>query len=111
VHSAPIIAEFSGHAQFNNIISGITIKRNIDEASRRILTVIIEQKEELNLTIEIALRENDAERVVAVDAILKRAHILADNGNQILGGSLLAKPPPSTSKMQDNTGRSTRVAE
>ncbi|MDR1590513.1 MAG: DNA-directed RNA polymerase subunit beta' [Puniceicoccales bacterium] len=110
-HSVPIIAEFSGHIQFKDIIPGITIKRDIDETSGRIMAVVIEHKEELNPTIEIVSEESGTKRVIAVYAIPTGAQILVDDDNQILGGSLLAKTPRSTSKTQDITGGLPRVAE
>lgn len=110
-HNVPIIAEFSGRVQFQDIISGITIKRDIDEASGRITTVVIEHKEELNPTIEIVDTTNGENRVIAAYQIPTGAQILVDEGNKILGGSLLAKTPRSASKTQDITGGLPRVAE
>jgi DNA-directed RNA polymerase subunit beta' len=110
-HSVPIIAECSGVIRFRDIISGITIKRDIDEASGRITTVVVEHKEELNPTIEIISGESGEEQIVAAYSIPTGAQILVNEGNQILGGSLLAKTPRSTSKTQDITGGLPRVAE
>jgi DNA-directed RNA polymerase subunit beta' len=110
-HHVPIIAEFSGLVRFRDILSGITIKRDIDEASGHITTVVVEHKEELNPTVEIVTESHGEERVVAAYSIPTGAQILVDDGNQILGGSLLAKTPRSASKMQDITGGLSRVAE
>ncbi|MDR2806664.1 MAG: DNA-directed RNA polymerase subunit beta' [Puniceicoccales bacterium] len=112
-HHVPIIAEFSGYVRFKDILSGITIKRDIDETSGRITTIVVEHKEELNPTIEIVTTDpiEGRERVVAAYAIPTGAQILVDDGNQILGGSLLAKTPRSASKTQDITGGLPRVAE
>lgn len=107
-HNVPIIAEFSGRIQFKDIISGITVKRDIDEASGRITTVVIEHKEELVPTIEIV---DDEGKVTAAYQIPTGAQVLVEEGNQILGGSLLAKTPRSASKTQDITGGLPRVAE
>jgi DNA-directed RNA polymerase subunit beta' len=106
-HHVPIIAEFSGCVRFRDVLSGITIKRDIDEASGRITTVVVEHKEELTPTIEIVSEE----RVIGTYAIPTGAQVLVDEGNQISGGALLAKTPRSASKTQDITGGLPRVAE
>jgi DNA-directed RNA polymerase subunit beta' len=110
-HHVPIIAEFSGRVRFRDILSGITIKRDIDEASGRITTVVVEHKEELTPTIEIVSEERGEERVIGAYAIPTGAQVLVDEGNQISGGALLAKTPRSASKTQDITGGLPRVAE
>jgi DNA-directed RNA polymerase subunit beta' len=110
-HHVPIIAEFSGRVRFRDILSGITIKRDIDETIGRVSTIVIEHKEELNPTIEIVAENRGEERIVAAYTIPTGAQILVDDGNQILGGSLLAKTPRSASKTQDITGGLPRVAE
>ena len=110
-HSVPIISEFSGKIKFKDIISGITIKRDIDESSGRITTVVVEHKEELTPSIEIVVMDRGQERIVASYLIPTGAQILVEEGNQTAAGSLLAKTPRSAGKTQDITGGLPRVAE
>jgi DNA-directed RNA polymerase subunit beta' len=63
------------------MVSGTTTKRYVDEANGRIATVVIEQKEELNPTIQIVSRESDEQYVVTVYAILIGAQSFVDDDN------------------------------
>ena len=52
-HSIPILSEKSGRIGFSDMIPGVTIKRELDESTGRIATVVIEHKEDLNPQVEI----------------------------------------------------------
>jgi DNA-directed RNA polymerase subunit beta' len=108
--NVPILSEKSGLVAFQDMIPGVTVKREIDPASGRIANIVIEHKEDLAPTIQVVDRD-DRERVLASYSIPTGATIVVNDGDEIDGGSLLAKTPRSASKTQDITGGLPRVAE
>ncbi|MDR0351062.1 MAG: DNA-directed RNA polymerase subunit beta' [Puniceicoccales bacterium] len=111
-HNVPIMSECSGRIRFRDMIQGVTIRRDIDEASDKITTIVVEHKEDLNPIIDI-LEESDGDesKVVASYAIPTGAQVIVDDENMISAGALLAKTPRSASKTHDITGGLPRVAE
>jgi DNA-directed RNA polymerase subunit beta' len=90
------------------MIAGVTVKREIDEATGVMGTVVIEHKEDLHPQIVI-LDENKKE--IASYAIPAGAHIVVQDGSKIPAGTLLAKTPRKIAKTKDITGGLPRVAE
>lgn len=111
-HNIPILSEKGGVIKFRDMIPGVTIKRELDDATGRIATIIIEHKEDLTPTIEILEQTKDkADRVIATYAIPTGAQVAINEGDTISPGALLAKTPRSASTTQDITGGLPRVAE
>ncbi|WOO40893.1 DNA-directed RNA polymerase subunit beta' [Rubellicoccus peritrichatus] len=107
-HNIPILSEKPGTISFRDMIPGVTVKRELDESTGRIGTVITEHKEDLNPQVEI----KDAKgKVIATYAIPTGAQVVVSDGDDIAGGALLAKTPRQASKTQDITGGLPRVAE
>ena len=107
-HNIPILSEKSGRIGFSDMIPGVTIKRELDESTGRIATVVIEHKEDLNPQVEIL----DAKgKPIATYAIPTGAQVAVNEGDEITQGSMLAKTPRQASKTQDITGGLPRVAE
>jgi len=107
-HNIPILAEKPGRIAFSDMIPGVTVKREQDESTGQITTVVIEHKEDLNPQIEI---KDNAGKTVATYAIPVGAQVSVNEGDTISGGALLAKTPRQASKTQDITGGLPRVAE
>ncbi|MDR2982348.1 MAG: DNA-directed RNA polymerase subunit beta' [Puniceicoccales bacterium] len=107
-HNVPILAEKAGVVAFRDMIPGVTIKREFDESSGRVATVVIEHKEDLNPTVQIVGQEG---KVVAEHAIPVGAQVAVSEGDKINPGALLAKTPRQASKTQDITGGLPRIAE
>ena len=107
-HNIPILSEKAGRIGFNEMIPGVTVKRELDESTGRIATVVIEHKEDLNPQIEIL---DDKGKVMATYAIPTGAQIAVNEGDEIAPGTMLAKTPRQASKTQDITGGLPRVAE
>jgi DNA-directed RNA polymerase subunit beta' len=107
-HNIPILSEKAGTVTFRDMIPGVTVKREMDETSGSIQTVVIEHKEDLNPIIEI---RDEANKIIANYAIPTGAQVVVNEGDSISGGALLAKTPRSASKTQDITGGLPRVAE
>lgn len=114
-HNIPILSEKGGIISFKDMIPGVTIKRELDESTGRIATLVIEHKEDLNPIIEIIEVAPGATaksgKVLATYSIPTGAQVSINEGDVISPGALLAKTPRSASKTQDITGGLPRVAE
>ncbi len=107
-YNVPVLSEMAGTIKFHDVIEGITIKRELDEATGLMGTVVMEHKEDLHPQINVV---NDAGEVLAFYSIPAGAHIVVEQGNKIQGGGLLAKTPRKVFKTKDITGGLPRVAE
>ncbi|NJM54744.1 MAG: DNA-directed RNA polymerase subunit beta', partial [Verrucomicrobiae bacterium] len=107
-HNVPILSEKAGRLKFHDIIEGVTMSEEIDEATGQEAKVVIEHKEDLHP--QISVLDSHGEEI-ANYAIPAGAHIVINEGDKIVAGSLLAKTPRKTSKTKDITGGLPRVAE
>ncbi|MGB0370248.1 MAG: DNA-directed RNA polymerase subunit beta' [Opitutales bacterium] len=107
-HNIPILSERAGEITFSDMIPGVTVKREIDDATGSIQTVVVEHKEDLNPMVEV---RDENRKVLATYAIPTGAQVVVNEGDDIAAGSLLAKTPRQASKTQDITGGLPRVAE
>ncbi len=107
-HNIPILSEKAGRIGFTDMIPGVTVKRELDESTGRIATVVIEHKDDLNPQVEII---DDSGKVIATYAIPTGAQVSVNEDDEIEAGSMLAKTPRQASKTQDITGGLPRVAE
>jgi DNA-directed RNA polymerase subunit beta' len=107
-YNVPILTERTGKVEFRDMIPGVTVKREIDEATGVMGTVVIEHKEDLHPQIVIL---DDNKEVVASYSIPAGAHIVVQENRKIQAGTLLAKTPRKIAKTKDITGGLPRVAE
>jgi len=107
-YNIPILSERKGIVRFSDIIEGVTMKKEIDESTGLVGTVIIEHKEELHP--QIVLYDVN-EEILAQHSIPAGAHIVVEDGQDIDAGYLIAKTPRKISKTKDITGGLPRVAE
>ncbi|MCP5530648.1 MAG: DNA-directed RNA polymerase subunit beta' [Opitutaceae bacterium] len=107
-YNIPVLSEKGGTLVFKDMIPGVTVKRELDESSGRIATVVIEHKEDLNPQIEVRDAKNHP---LAAYSIPVGAQIAVNEGDTIAPGALLAKTPRQASKTKDITGGLPRVAE
>ncbi len=107
-YNVPILTEKAGKAEFRDMISGVTVKREVDEATGVLGTVVIEHKEDLHPQIVIVDDKGD---ILASYSIPAGAHITVGEGKKVQAGQLLAKTPRKSSKTKDITGGLPRVAE
>jgi len=107
-YNVPILSEKAGRVKFMDIIEGVTMKQEVDETTAQQAMVIIEHKEDLHPQIIIS---NDKGEVLANYPIPSGAHIVVNEGDKIVAGTLMAKTPRKTSKTKDITGGLPRVAE
>src|SRR5450432_2164085 len=107
-YNVPILSEKSGKIKFHDIIEGVTMKQEMDETTSQEAMVIIDHKEDLHPQIIIS---DDKGEVVANYPIPSGAHVVLNEGDKIVAGTLMAKTPRKTSKTKDITGGLPRVAE
>lgn len=107
-YNVPILSEKAGRVRFMDIIEGVTMKQEVDEATGQEAMVIIEHKEDLHPQIMIL---DDKNEVIANYPIPSGAHVVVSEGDKIVAGTLMAKTPRKTSKTKDITGGLPRVAE
>ena len=107
-YNVPILTEKTGKIEFRDMIAGVTIKRDVDEATGLMGTVVIEHKEDLHPQIVIV---GDKKEILASYSIPAGAHVVVEEGEKIRAGALLAKTPRKIAKTKDITGGLPRVAE
>ncbi len=107
-YNVPILSEKAGKVKFHDIIEGVTMKQETDEQTQQEAMVVIEHKEDLHP--QIIIMADDGE-VAANYPIPSGAHIVVNEGDKIVAGTLMAKTPRKTSKTKDITGGLPRVAE
>jgi DNA-directed RNA polymerase subunit beta' len=107
-YNVPILSEKAGKVKFHDIIEGVTMKQEVDETTGQEAMVIIEHKEDLHPQIIIA---DDHGEAVASYPIPSAAHIVVNQGDTIVAGTLMARTPRKTAKTKDITGGLPRVAE
>ncbi len=107
-YNVPILSEKAGKVKFNDIIEGVTIKQEVDEATQQEAMIVIDHKEDLHPTIIIA---DDKGEELGRYPIPSGAHIVVNESDEIVAGTLLAKTPRKQSKTKDITGGLPRVAE
>src|SRR5436853_425461 len=107
-YNVPILTDKGGKIEFRDMIAGVTIKRDVDEATGLMGTVIIEHKEDLHPQVVIG---GDKKEVLASYSIPAGAHVIVEEGQKVRAGALLAKTPRKVAKTKDISGGLPRVAE
>lgn len=107
-YTSQILTESNGKVRFEDIKEGVTMREEIDASTGLTERVIIDHKADFHPQIIIY---NDNDEVVAFYTIPSGAHIVVQDGQEVEGGSLLAKTPRKISKTKDITGGLPRVAE
>ena len=108
-HNVPILTEKAGKVEFRDMISGVTIKKEVDEATGVMGTVVIEHKEDLHPQIVIV--DDKTKEIISSYSIPAGAHVAVQEGKKVQAGQLLAKTPRKVAKTKDITGGLPRVAE
>ncbi len=116
--STPILTEVSGIVKFGDLVEGVSVQDRLDEVTGLSRKVVLESKAadirpRISLkdpttgkTLKLPNSELDARYLLPVGA-----HIVAQEGDLIEAGEVIAKMPRDTTKVQDITGGLPRVAE
>jgi len=108
-YSIPILAEQQGIVSFHDFVENVSVKKEVDEITRMIGTVVLETKEDLHP--QIVVKATDTDEVLGFYSIPAGAHVVVRKGATVTPGELLAKTPRKESKTRDITGGLPRVAE
>ncbi|MGH8046691.1 MAG: DNA-directed RNA polymerase subunit beta', partial [Chthoniobacterales bacterium] len=108
-YNVPIITEKSGKIEFRDMIPAVTIRKEVDETTGVMGTVVIEHKEDLHPQVVIV--DDKTGEVVASYSIPAGAHIEVKEKSKVQAGTRLAKTPRKIAKTKDITGGLPRVAE
>ncbi|MGB8166920.1 MAG: DNA-directed RNA polymerase subunit beta' [Chthoniobacteraceae bacterium] len=109
-HNVPILTEKTGRVEFRDMIPGVTVKSEVDEATGVKGTVVIEHKES-DLHPQIVIVDEKTKEVLASYSIPSGAHVAVQEHKKVQAGTLLAKTPRKVAKTKDITGGLPRVAE
>ncbi len=107
-YNVPILSEKVGRVKFQDVIEGVTMKLEMDQTTGQEAIVIIEHKEDLHPQVVIVDEKGEP---VATYPIPSGAHIVVNEEDKIVPGTLLAKTPRKVAKTKDITGGLPRVAE
>jgi len=112
-YTLPVITEKSGTVKYQDLIEGISMSENVDEATGIANKVVqdwrvMKQKEELRPRITLLDAESgeSARYLLAVNAILS-----VGDGQHVEAGDVIARIPKDAAKTRDITGGLPRVAE
>ena len=112
-YTLPVITEKSGKVKYQDLIEGVSMSENVDEATGIANKVVqdwraINKKDDLRPRITL-LDESSGEAaryLLAVDAILS-----VNDGQDVEAGDVIARIPREAAKTRDITGGLPRVAE
>jgi DNA-directed RNA polymerase subunit beta' len=119
-YTLPIITEIEGYVHFVDLIDGVSMREQVDEATGIASRVVVDWKsmpKSGDLRPRVTLRDEagellmlpngmEARYYMSVDAILS-----AEQGQKVNAGDVLARIPREGSKTRDITGGLPRVAE
>jgi DNA-directed RNA polymerase subunit beta' len=108
-HNVPILTEKAGKVEFRDMISGVTVKQELDPETGVKGTVVIEHKEDLHPQIVVV--DEKSKEIIGSYSIPAGAHVAVGEGKKVQAGQLLAKTPRKQAKTKDITGGLPRVAE
>jgi DNA-directed RNA polymerase subunit beta' len=93
-----------------DFIVGVTVRKEIDEATGMEDLVILEHRDEIHPQILIK-DPSDRKNVLATYTVPAGAHVVVDKGATVTAGSVIAKTPRKQARTKDITGGLPRVAE
>ncbi|MCS7281597.1 MAG: DNA-directed RNA polymerase subunit beta' [Desulfobacterota bacterium] len=116
-YTIPILSEVTGRVKYGDIEEGITMQEKKDEVTGLSYKVIIQPrdpekrprisiKDEKGRTMMVPGTTSPARYILPIGA-----HIVANEGDEVHAGDVIAKIPRETTKTKDITGGLPRVAE
>jgi DNA-directed RNA polymerase subunit beta' len=108
-YSVPIITEKAGKLEFRDMLNGVTVTKETNEATGNDEIVVIEHKEDLHP--QVIILDPKTKEVLASYTIPAGAHLAVKNHEKVEAGTIIAKTPRKAAKSKDITGGLPRVAE
>src|SRR5689334_6337845 len=115
----PILTEVAGQVKYGDLVEGVTITEKLDEVTGLSRKVVIESRA-ADLRPRISIKDpqtGETKKIPGTSELEARyllpvgSNIVAQEGDLIDAGEVLAKIPRDTTKVQDITGGLPRVAE
>jgi len=116
----PIIAEVSGHLNFVDLVDGVSVAEQRDEATGVSSKVVVDwktglKKKDMNPSIFVVGKDAEPKKLASgavAKYIISTGTILASNhGDEVMAGDVIAYLPREIGKTRDITGGLPRVAE
>jgi len=109
-YNVPILSEFSGKVDLRDFIVGVTVRKEVDEATGMEDLVILDHRDEIHP--QLLVRDpKDAKKILASYTVPAGAHVVVDKGESVYAGAVIAKTPRKQARTKDITGGLPRVAE
>ncbi len=109
-YNVPILSEYSGMMDTRDFIIGVTVRKEVDEATGMEDLVILEHKDEIHP--QLLIRDAaDPKKILASYTVPAGAHVVVDKGEKVYAGEVIAKTPRKQARTKDITGGLPRVAE
>src|SRR5258708_26439976 len=115
----PILTEVAGQVKYGDLVEGVTIREKVDEVTGLSRKVVVESRA-ADLRPRISIKDpqtGETKKIPGTSELEARyllpvgSNIVAQEGDLIDAGEVLAKIPRDTTKVQDITGGLPRVAE
>ncbi len=107
--NAVVICEVSGKVQFENVIEGITYRKETDETSGLHEKIITESKDRTKVPEAHIIGANG--EVLKTYSLPVNAHLMIEDGDEIKTGDVIVKTPRASGNAGDITGGLPRVTE
>ena len=109
-YNVPILSEFSGVMDTKDFIIGVTVRKEVDEATGMEDLVVLEHRDEIHP--QLLIRDAaDPKKVLGSYTVPAGAHVVVDKGEKVYAGEVIAKTPRKQARTKDITGGLPRVAE
>ena len=121
-HTHPMITEYAGRVEFENVEEGVTVTRQTDETTGLSTLVVIDGKRRsstsklLRPTVKLLDENGDPVKIAGTETPVTMtfqvgAIIQVREGQEVGKGDVLARIPQASTKTRDITGGLPRVAE
>ncbi len=104
----PIICEYSGTIQYQDIIPGSTMREEINEDTGKVEKKIVESTTVFNPNVKLV---DDEGKVIVTYSLPFNSYLTVDNGEKVSVGKVLAKLPRSSVKTRDITGGLPKISK
>jgi DNA-directed RNA polymerase subunit beta' len=107
-YTVSILSDGPGLVRFKDILEGLTVHEEVDDVTGLSRKIIIDSPDEKKQpAMEIKRKDGTTRRF----HMPSRAHLMVDDGQDVMAGDVLAKIPRETTKTKDITGGLPRVVE
>jgi len=107
--TSPILTEFGGTAHWRDLIEGITVHEEVDDASGQTRPIVMDSTDEKRQPkIEI---KSESGKILKSYTMPIRANLMVSNGNEVASGDVIAKTPRASTRTKDIVGGLPRVVE